>query len=103
MSNQIYKYGEHTEEFVLKMFLVAYRKICFQDFLFINQLTKKPHMKKFKNVYYAVMTAIAIVQILLLISLLITAKMEYLYGVTLLMIVAAAGIIFYDKFMEDVV
>ena len=60
-------------------------------------------MKKFKNAYYAVMTAIAIVQILLLISLLITAKMEYLYGVVLLMITATAGIIFYDKFMEDVV
>ena len=60
-------------------------------------------MKKFKNVYYAVMTAVAIVQILLLISLLMTAKIEYLYGVTLLMIVAAALIIFYDKFMEDVV
>jgi hypothetical protein len=49
------------------------------------------------------MTAVAIVQIVLLISLLITAKIEYLYGVTLLMIVAAALIIFYDKFMEDVV
>ncbi len=33
-------------------------------------------MKKFKNAYYAVMTAVAIVQILLLISLLITAKIE---------------------------
>ena len=54
-------------------------------------------MKKFKNAYYAVMTAIAIVQIVLLVFLLITAKIEYLYGVTLLMIVAAAGIIFYDK------
>lgn len=61
------------------------------------------NMKKFKNVYYAVMTAVAIVQILLLISLLITGKIEYLYGVTLLMIVAAAGIIFYDKFMKYIV
>lgn len=60
-------------------------------------------MKKFKNVYYAVMTAVAIVQIVLLALLLTTGKMDYLHGVILLMIVAAAGIIFYDKFMEDVV
>lgn len=59
-------------------------------------------MKKFKNLYYAVMTAVAITQIILLALLLVTGKMDYLYGVTLFMIMAAAGIIFYDKFMEDV-
>lgn len=59
-------------------------------------------MKKFKNVYYAVMTAFAIVQIVLLAFLLVTGKIEYLYGTVLIMILAAAGIIFYDKFMEDV-
>jgi len=59
-------------------------------------------MKKFKNVYYAVMTAFAIVQIVLLVFLLVTGKIEYLYGTVLIMILAAAGIIFYDKFMEDV-
>lgn len=60
-------------------------------------------MKKFKNVYYAVMTAVAIVQIVLLAFLLTTGKMDYLHGVILLMIMAIAGIIFYDMFMKDVV